>query len=39
MAKNLKENDALGVINLLGNVISDIVIRANYFRGIDPYPF
>jgi hypothetical protein len=43
MANNFRGNDALGKMNFLGNVIRDIairgtVIRANDFRGTDPYP-
>jgi hypothetical protein len=44
MANNFRGNDALGKMNFLGNVIRDVdirgtVIRANDFRGTDPYPF
>jgi hypothetical protein len=44
MANNFRGNDALGKMNFLGNVIRDIVIRgtvirANDFRGTDPYPY
>jgi hypothetical protein len=43
MANNFRGNDALGKMNFLENVIRDIVIRgtvirANDFRGTDPYP-